>query len=143
MALWEALCLLLAARIWLVRFPIGSVVRVKADNISALYLLAKGKAKSPELQVVAREIALDQAKERYEVTILQHINTKLNITADPLSRQHDPVPPPFPQDCLGEAKRIPIEVGPNFWQIRELGRGKSEAVYLRTGGKFFWCDGLS
>ena len=133
MALWEALCLLLAARIWLVRFPIGSVVRVKADNISALYLLAKGKAKSPELQVVAREIALDQAKERYEVTILQHINTKLNITADPLSRQHDPVPPPFPQDRLGEAKRIPIEVGPDFWQIRELGRGKSAAVYLRTG----------
>ena len=136
MALWEALCLLLAARLWLPRFPLGSVVRVKADNISALYLLAKGKAKSPELQVVAREIALDQAKGEYEVTILQHINTKLNITADPLSRQHDPVPPPFPADRLVGAQRVPIEVGPDFWKIRSLSKEKKsrEACSVGVGG---------
>eukprot|EP00435_Cladocopium_sp_Y103_P055235 s871_g18.t1 len=47
MALWEALCLLLAARLWLTRFPIGTVVRVKADNISALFLLSKAKQSLP------------------------------------------------------------------------------------------------
>eukprot|EP00435_Cladocopium_sp_Y103_P022785 s1262_g5.t1 len=87
MALWEALCLLLAARLWLTRFPVGTLVRVKADNISALFLLSKGKAKSPDMQIVARELALDQAKGLYEVTLLQHINTKLNLTADPDCRQ--------------------------------------------------------
>ena len=50
--------------------------------------------------MVAREIALDQAKGEYEVTVLQHINTKHNLTADPLSRQYDPMPPPFPTDRL-------------------------------------------
>lgn len=59
MTLWELLCLLLAARIWLVRFPLGTIVRVKADNLGALYLLAKGKGSSPELSMVAGEIALD------------------------------------------------------------------------------------
>ena len=118
MTLWEALCLLLAARTWLTKHPIGSVVRVKADNIGALYLIAKGKASSPELSMVAREIALDQANEKYEFTILQHINTKLNKTADPLSRQHDPNPPPFPENLQG-ATRVPIEVGPEFWLLPE------------------------
>ena len=57
---------------------IGAIVRVKADNISALFMLLKGKAKSPGLNIVAREIALDQALGYYEFTLLQHINTKLN-----------------------------------------------------------------
>ena len=120
MSLWESLCLLLAARIWLTRFPLGSTVRVKADNISALYLLAKGTARSPELAIVARELALDQATETYEFTILQHLNTKLNKTADPLSRQHDPDPPPFPHESLRGAKRIPIEIDSTFWKIQNL-----------------------
>ena len=124
MARWEELCLLLAARTWLTRFPIGLVARVKADKISAFCLLAKGKAKSPDLQLVAREIALDQAKGEYELRVVQHINTKLNLTADPLSRQHDPMPPPFPTDRLQGAKRLPIEVGRDFWKIRTIVRQK-------------------
>ena len=105
MALRESLCLLLAARLWLTRFPVGSVVRVKADNVGALFLLAKGKATSSELSIVAREIALDQAMEKYEVTILEHINTKVNVVADALSRQHDPFPSEFPTERLRGARR--------------------------------------
>ena len=122
MALWEALCLLLAARTWLTRFPLGSVVRVKADNIGALHLLAKGKARSPDLSIVAREISLDVATEKYEFTLLQHLNTKLNKIADALSRQHDPSPPPFPSKALAGAKRIPIEVSHNFWVFPKFSR---------------------
>lgn len=48
--------------------------------------------------MVAREIALDQAQGHYEPTSLQRINTKLNKTADPLSRQHDPAPPNLPDN---------------------------------------------
>ena len=117
MALWESLCLLLAARTWLIRFPLGSIIRVKSDNISALHMLAKGKAKSPGLAMIAREIALDQAKGIYEFTILQHLNTKLNKVADALSRQFEPSPPCFPHEDLGAASRIPIQVDSSFWHL--------------------------
>ena len=87
-------------------------------------LLTKGKAKSAELSIVAREIALDQATGLYEFTILQHLNTKLNKLADPLSRQHDPNPPASPSKELGNATRVPIIVGPDFWKIRLFGKAK-------------------
>lgn len=117
MALWESLCLLLAARKWLPLFPCGPVVRVKADNLAALYLLLKGKAKSPELSMVAREIALDQARGWYEVTLLSHISTKLNRTSDPLSRQFDPEPLQFPSERLGNAKCVSVCIDASFWQL--------------------------
>ncbi|CAK9097013.1 Kinase D-interacting substrate of 220 kDa, partial [Durusdinium trenchii] len=37
---------------------------------------------------------------KYEVTILEHINTKVNVIADALSRQHDPLPSVFPTERL-------------------------------------------
>ena len=122
MALWESLCLLVASRLWLVKFPLGSIVRVKADNIAALYMLLKGKARDPGMSRVAREVALDQAKGVYELTVLQHINTKLNKIADPLSRQHDPMPPPFPHTLLEGASRIPILVDSSFWKLSHLAK---------------------
>lgn len=120
MSLWESLALLLAARIWLPRFPLGSVIRVKADNISALYLLAKCKAANPQLAIVARELALDQARGTYEFTIFQRINTNMNRLADPPSRQSDPSPPEFPP-VLKRTKRVPIEVDERFWLLPRFG----------------------
>ena len=122
MTLWEACCLLVAARIWLVQFPLGTIVRVKADNIAALHMLARGKARTPELATIARE--LYQALGCYELTVLQRINTKLNITADPLSRQRDPSPPPFPHQELAGAKRVPVLVDDSFWKIRKFSKEK-------------------
>lgn len=115
MALWESLTLLIAARLWLVRFPLGTVVRVRSDNISALYMVLKCKAKSPALSIVAREIAMDQAWSLYEFTLLKHINTKDNLIADALSRQFEPVPAPFPE--LGNCVRNPVQVDSGFWQV--------------------------
>ena len=115
MALWESLTLLIAARLWLVRFPLGTVVRVRSDNISALYMVLKCKAKSPALSIVAREIAMDQARSLYEFTLLKHINTKDNLIADALSRQFEPVPAPFPE--LGNCVRNPVQVDSGFWQV--------------------------
>ena len=132
MALWESLCLLVAARLWLTKIPLGSIARVKADNIAALYMLLKGKARDPGMSIVAREIALDQAKGCYELTLLQHLNTKLNKIADPLSRQHDPLPSPFPHELLEGATRIPIHIGSEFWKLSHLAkhgpRGMEEKV---------------
>ena len=73
------------------------MVRVRSDNISALYMVLKCKAKSPALSIVAREIAMDQARSLYEFTLLKHINTKDNLIADALSRQFEPIPVTFPE----------------------------------------------
>lgn len=83
-------------------------------------MVAKGRAKSATLAMVAREMALDQAKGVYEFTILQHLNTKLNQLADPLSRQFGRVPAPFPHQEPKDARRVPILVGGTFWQLPKI-----------------------
>ena len=146
MALWEALCLLLAARTWLARQPLGATVRVKSDNLSALQMVAKGKAKSPNLSIVAREIALDQAKGVYEFTILQHLNTKLNKLADPLRRQFEPQPAPFPYEELKHARRVPIVVDGSFWHLPRDTKvgivGLSTGRSLMVPSKRFYLRGV-
>ena len=37
-------------------------MRAKSDNIGVLYMIANGKATSAELNILAREFALDQAQ---------------------------------------------------------------------------------
>ena len=118
MALWESLCLLIAARTRLSKFPLGAVIRVKADNISALYMISKGKAKSSDLAVVAREMAFDQAIGLYEFTLLQHINTKANVIADALSRLHDPSPSEFPKELTHGCDRVRIDIRGDFWRVK-------------------------
>ena len=46
MCLWESICLLIAARLWLSRLPLGTVARVRADNLAALHMLRKGVLKA-------------------------------------------------------------------------------------------------
>ena len=127
MSPWESLCLLVAARIWLVRYPIGSTARVRADNLAALYMIKKCKAKSPDLAAVARELALDQALEDYEFTLLSHIDTKSNVLADALSRQFEDSPEPFPPE-LAKCKRVAVKISPSFWRVKQ---GK----YSKSGSK--------
>lgn len=117
MALWEALTILIAARLWLVKFPLGAVVKVRADNISALYMVLKCKAKSPDLSVVAREMAIDQARGLYEFTLLSHIYSKDNVLADALSRLYEPKPAEFPA-ALHKCQRIEVQIQPDFWKVK-------------------------
>ena len=69
----------------------------------------------PAFSIVAREIAMDQARSLYEFTLLKHINTKDNLIADALSRQFEPIPAPFPE--LGNCVRNPVQVDSGFWQV--------------------------
>ena len=59
--LWEGLALLVAFRLWLPELGRRAAVRAKSDNLGVLSMLAKGGAKSRELNSLAREFALDQA----------------------------------------------------------------------------------
>ena len=108
----------MAARTWLLRYPIGSVARVRADNISALFMIKKCRAKSPDLAAVAREMALDQALGDYEFTLLSHIDTKSNVLADALSRQFEDKPEPFPPE-LANCKKVCVKITPAFWRVKQ------------------------
>ena len=117
--LWEALALLTAFRLWLPDFKFRAHVRVKADSLSSLVVLAKGRAKSLELNVIAREVALDQALQQYRLTLLEHIPGVTNLEADYLSRIHSPHPPAMPEQ-LKRAALTPVKFGEGFWRVVKL-----------------------
>ena len=127
--LWEGLALLIAFRLWLPLLGFGASVRVKSDSLSSLLMLSKGRAKSIELNVIAREIALDQAFRLYRLTFLEHIPGVTNLEADYLSRIHSPKPPVKPGQ-LEAVTLTPVEIGEGFWKVLRLdksaGWGKIE-----------------
>lgn len=117
--LWEAVALLVAARLWLPGLGYGVVVRIKSDNMSALISISKGKAKTAELNIVAREFAIDQAKKDYLIKWLEHIPGVTNVQADALSRATAPIPKEFPSDLVGCLRRRPT-LGQDFWIVRDV-----------------------
>ena len=88
--LWEAVALLYACRAWLPFFEGTACVRCKSDSLSLLQMLLRGRARSPDLAIVARDFALDLAQDRYSLHLLQHIPGVTNIEADALSRAFAP-----------------------------------------------------
>ena len=117
--LWEGLALLVAFRLWLPGLGFGAVVRVKSDSLSSLLMLSKGKAKSLELNCIAREIALDQALQLYRLTFLVHIPGVTNLEADFLSRTISPKPPVKPRQ-LERVSLTPVTIGEGFWKVKRL-----------------------
>ena len=145
MCLWESFCLLIAARLWLSRLPLGTVARVRADNLAALHTLRKGSAKSADLNVIAREIAYDVALGCYEWTLLAHIHTKLNTVADALSRLHDPSPPVCRSTTFRERHAFPLKLTIPFGEspdilIRFLEVQKQAAVTRSRSRPGFYCS---
>jgi hypothetical protein len=117
--LWEGLALLVAFRLWLPRVGFGATFRVKSDSLSSLLMLSKGRAKSPELNVIAREVALDQALLVYRLTFLEHIPGVTNLEADFLSRVFAPQVPVKPRQLEG-VPLAPFEIGAGFWKVTKL-----------------------
>ena len=114
--LWEAIALLFACRTWLPAFKGIAKVRCKSDSLSLLYMLMKGKAKSADLTVIAREFAIDLARDKYRLHLLKHIPGVTNIEADALSRVCAPVVPEIPLSLAG-VPRIEVDFSPDFWQV--------------------------
>lgn len=116
---WEGLALLVAFRKWLPSLGYGAFVRCKSDNIGALVMLSKGKAKSPDMNILAREFALDQALQKYRLGWLKHIPGVTNLEADALSRLHAPIPAVLPSSLLG-VDQVKVDIGADFWLVDSL-----------------------
>ena len=99
--LWEAVAVLTAARLWLPQLGYGATVNLKSDNLATIQMVIKGKAKSAELNVIAREFALDLALLEYRIHWISHIFGATNIVADALSRLFAPIPMEIPDSVKG------------------------------------------
>ncbi len=105
MTLWEGLALLTALRLWV---PAGTAetvrVSVKADSLGALLALAKAASKSPSLNRITMEMALDLAGMSSYLE-LTHIPGPTNVLPDALSRMSGPDPHVLPES-LRDVHRV-------------------------------------
>ena len=59
--LWEALAILVALRLWRTSQHLGASIEVRSDNLPFLWSLRKGSSKNPHIQIILRELALDES----------------------------------------------------------------------------------
>ncbi len=113
--LWEALAILIAARLWLGGARDGQV-EVRSDSRAALGALFKLASPGWRLNIIAREAALDQAEEKYNLDLLTHIPGVANVIPDALSRMWAPEPKSLPRECLEARRDDPPPRSPAFWR---------------------------
>jgi hypothetical protein len=91
-AVWEALALLIALRSWSEYWlEEVAVVWVKSDSKAALGALEKERSRSPGINAIARELALDRAVAVFEPLLeFAHVRGTNNEWADALSRLAQP-----------------------------------------------------
>ena len=83
--------MLVALRLWAPYWRTRRVIlTVRSDNIATLSMVAKMQPHSPQLGIIARELALDVASASYAPDVTVHLPGLSNTAADALSRKHDP-----------------------------------------------------
>lgn len=90
---WECLAMLVALRLWGHIWKQRRVTfAVRADNVTVLTLLLKMKTptRSPGINLIAREVALEVGDSAYYPRIFEHTPGIANVIADALSRLHQP-----------------------------------------------------
>ena len=89
--LCENLAMLIGVRHWLGRWKDQRlVVVVRTDSMSAIGAWNKQSSKSSAVNDIVREVALDLAEGRYRVDIREHVEGKMNLLPDALSRLYQP-----------------------------------------------------
>ena len=93
-----------------------SVFRANSDKLGFLKALSRGSARSPALNLLAREFAYDQATRCYQVRGLVHIAGVSNVQADALSRVYSPERKTVPEE-LRDTPRVGLALDTNFWKV--------------------------
>ena len=88
---WEALAILVALRVWKSLWQhVRARLSIRADNMSALAMVAYFKARGTGVARIAREIALEIADAEFGPDIVAHLPGVANGAADVLSRRFQP-----------------------------------------------------
>ena len=89
--LWEALCMLVALRLWKPWWLRDrAVLTLKSDSTSSLSLLQHLRSKSAQLNIIARELALDLGDCSFKPSLITHTPGVANVVPDILSRKYQP-----------------------------------------------------
>ena len=115
---WEALALLVAIRLWL---PGTSVLaRVRSDSLSAFRSMVKLASRSPDLNLIARERALDALLGLCTIGMAMHIPGVSNKLPDDLSRMWAPDPHVFPIELSGIPEAMAPPRDRAFWRTTSI-----------------------
>jgi hypothetical protein len=115
MSLWEGLVILVALRLWnLSSDPRSVMVHVKSDSLSACQVMLKLVAKSPSMNQIACELALEFSESAHPPTIAEHVPGLSNTLADALSRLRAPSPAKVPT-ALANVARITVPPRSRKW----------------------------
>ena len=97
--IWECLAVLVAIDIWSEHWQKSRIVlKVKADNVSALTLLIQMRPGSPKIAIIARELALRLVELSFPPDAL-HTPGVAHVIADRLSRVYAPGASGIPSQC--------------------------------------------
>ena len=130
--LWEALAILISARMWLPRR--GCAGHVRSDSLVALRAMVRMCSTSPSINAISRELALDSTEGCYTVDLATHIPGISNTLPDELSRAWDPSPKPFPRELLNVKRRAALKRDSSFWRTwTSGGRGSTRCHGQRRG----------
>ena len=129
--LWEALAILVALRIWLPGTHV--MARVRSDSLSALRSIVKLQSASANLNVIAREIALDATLGLYRIGVAIHIPGVSNTLPDDLSRMWAPGTNAhsMPQQLLNVPQHAVPHLGREFWKSAQPRRRGGQAQARR------------
>ena len=95
---WECLAALVAVRLWRERWQKHQAqLMVRGDSVAMLTLLVNMRPHSPQMRIIAQEMALDMAHYSFVPVVAHHIPGIANVVADELSRWPQP----------GHVKKIP------------------------------------
>ena len=111
---WEALALLVAFRVWLPSAK--GLARVRSDSLGALRAMVKLASRSPALNLVAREMALDAVLGLYSIGLATHIPGVSNVLPDHLSRLWAPDAHVFPQELANVPETLVPPRDTSFWK---------------------------
>ena len=78
--------------------------------------MVKLASKSADLNLIARELALDSVQGLYTIGMATHIPGVSNILPDDLSRMWAPVPHAFPKALVGIAEHVAPPRDKSFWR---------------------------
>ncbi len=88
---WEALNRLVALRLWASRWHSHRVtLEVRADNVTALTMVATMRGRGWAVNTIAREVALDFAQAAFRPAVCAHVAGVSLSIADALSRRDQP-----------------------------------------------------
>ena len=87
----ECLAALVALRLWLPIWQSERItLRVRADNYTVLAMVSRMKASTPQLRMIAAELALVLTDSCYMPWVAEHTPGVQNVVADTLSRKFEP-----------------------------------------------------